>query len=199
MVLGGLFLIIPLLLVLILSKKALAMLAPLGERISTALGVESLLGEMAVKVICVLILLLLCYVAGLLLQFGLVQHWSSKAEEHLFRFVPGLQILKYRMLDEESLKQQTGWRAILLKDDEHYTLAFLTGKEDDPYLSIFIPEVPRMDSGEIRYIKKEECKYYVISMKAGMDSVISFGRNGRAWEALVKENYPAKEPDTKDA
>jgi uncharacterized membrane protein len=190
LIMGGLFLIIPLIVLIVLGKHALAILAPLGKKIETGLGITSLFGEATVTIICLLILAFCCYIAGLLLQIGLVSNWGSRVEEKLFLFLPGLQILKYRLLGEEDASKSS-WTGILLKEDDHYTLAFITNPVTEPYLSIFIPEIPKMDAGEIRYMKREECVYKAISMKSAMNAVISFGRDGNAWEALI--DSPVKE------
>lgn len=191
LIIGGLFLIIPIVVLIILGKHALAILAPLGRKIETGLGITSLFGEATVTIICLLLLLLFCYIAGMLLEIGLVSQWGRKMEEKLFLFVPSLQILKYRILGEEDASKSS-WTAILLHEENHYTLAFITNTLKEDFLSIFIPESPHMDSGEIRFMRREECVYTVISMKAAMNAVISFGRDGKAWESLVNKT-PDKE------
>ena len=185
---GGLFLIIPIIILVILGKHAFAILTPLGRKIEQGLGITSLFGEATITIICLLLLLLFCYIAGMLLEVGLVSQWGRRMEEKLFLFVPSLQILKYRILGEEDASKSS-WTAVLLHEENHYTLAFITNALTEDFLSIFIPESPHMDSGEIRFMKKEECVYTVVSMKAAMNAVISFGRDGKAWQSLAHETH----------
>lgn len=194
LIFGGLFFIIPAVLFIFVGKMALHILKPVGKRIDDYFGIHTFFGEAGVTVMCLLLLVLICYIAGLLLQMGLVKNWGGHVEEKLFLFFPSLQILKYRLLGEKS-GRQSKWTGILLKEDNHYTLAFITSPLTDPYLSIFLPEIPKMDSGEIRYMKKEECVYSVISMKSAMDAVMSFGAKGNAWNVFVDSSIKERKSD----
>lgn len=187
---GGLFFIIPFIILIFVIKMALKLLKPFGGKIDQYLGIHTILGEAAITIISLILLLFICYVAGLLLQRGLVKDWGGHVEEKLFLFFPSLQVLKYRLLGEE-YGAQSKWTGILLKEDDHYTLAFITNPITEPYLSIFIPEIPKMDAGEIRYMKKGECVYHTITMHSAMNAVISFGAKGNAWSVLA--DSPIKE------
>ena len=79
---------------------------------------------------------------------------------------------------------QSVWTPILLKDEQYYVLVFVTSSLDEEVISIYIPESPKLDSGEIRFVKKADCEYYVITMKQAMDAVISFGKRGNLQQLL---------------
>ena len=80
------------------------------------------------------------------------------------------------------------WKAILLKEDRHYSIAFITNTDTEGNLSIYIPDAPRMDAGEIRIMAAEDCDYRPISMKQAMAALGSFGRDGDLGGVLGKKN-----------
>ncbi|RDI15799.1 hypothetical protein [Flavobacterium sp. AG291] len=182
-VVGGLFLLIPLVILIIVAKHALGLLAPLGENIGNVFGISTLFGKATVTIICLVILLLFCYLAGLMLKLGFVSNWGSKVEEKIYLFMPQLQIMKYKLTGESDFIK-SAWTPILLKDDCHYDLVFVTNSMDEPILSIYIAGAPRLDSGEVRYLIKAEAEYHVITMKQAMDAIMSFGKEGGIHEEL---------------
>ncbi|MFL9837137.1 hypothetical protein ABS768_06485 [Flavobacterium sp. ST-75] len=185
-ILGGLFLVIPLVLILIIINHAIQILIPLGQKISDVLNIHSVFGAATLTVICVLLIIFLCYVAGMLIQIGLVRQWGKKMEQQLFLIVPSLQVLKYKLIDENRAGLEGAWKAILLKDGDFYLLAFITDEGDDKFMSVFIPDAPNMGGGEIRFVEKSSCEYQPISMHVAMSTLNSFGATGRPWEHIKK-------------
>jgi hypothetical protein len=98
------FFIIPLIIIIALGKEAIGTLRPLGHTISHTLGVSTVFGKATISVICILLLLFLCYIAGLLLKIGMVSDWGDKVEEKIFLFFPQLQIIKYRLTGEDAMQ-----------------------------------------------------------------------------------------------
>jgi hypothetical protein len=175
LIVGGVFLILPLLLIIMLGGKGVQILLPVGKKIVAYFHLSTLLGAAAVTVVCILLILLLCYAGGLLLAKGFGIKWSRSMEEKMFLVSPGLQMLKYRLLGDYPNPLYDRWEAVLLKDESAYNIAFITGRLEYGYLSIYIPDAPRMDAGEIRYVKESETDYLQISMKQAMDAINSFG------------------------
>lgn len=187
-ILGGLFLIVPLIVMIIIGKNAIEILSPLGKNIGHRIGVSSVFGKATLSIICLFLLFFFCYLAGLLLRYSMVSKFGDSVEEKIFLFFPQLQILKYKIAGESSMKSV--WTPILMKEESHYVLVFVTCGLDEPVLSIFVPECPRLDSGEIRFMKNEDCVYEQISMKQAMDAVLSFGKKGnlkKEMERVLRE------------
>lgn len=175
LIVGGVFLILPLLLIVVLAGKGIQILLPLGRKIVEYFDLNSLLGAAAVTVVCIVLLLIFCYAGGILLSRGFALKWSTSMEEKMFLISPGFQMLKYRILGDYPNPLYDHWEAILLKEDNAYKIAFITGRQEPGYLSLYLPDAPRMDAGEIRYIKETEAEYHSISMKQAMDAINSFG------------------------
>jgi len=176
-ILGGIFFLIPLLLIILLLTNAIKILLPIGRELVEVFGIHSIFGATTVTIVTVLLILFLCYLSGYLVQKGLVSNWGQKMEDRLFLMLPSLQMLKYRLLGDKPTKpEDDNWKAILLKEDNHYIIAFITATTNNFY-SIYIPDAPKMDAGELRFITKKDCKFTPISMKEAMKSLNSFGRD----------------------
>ncbi|WP_375324126.1 hypothetical protein [Flagellimonas sp. GZD32] len=177
MIIGGLFLIIPLLLIMILLGKAWAILNPIVSGLVDFFGIHSIFGTATIAIFTILAFLLLCYFGGLLLRKGFIKDWGENIQDQLFLIQPSLQMFRYKMMgDSATHKNVSNWKPILLKEESFYGIAFITKEHENGFFSIYIPDAPKMDAGEIRFIPKAECTYLDISMKDAMQGLSSFGK-----------------------
>ncbi len=166
---------LPLTILTYLFGKLYAMIQPIAEKVGGYFGAHVFLGITTISVIGFIMILILSYVAGVLLKLGLINFWGPRMEETLFRVLPSLQMFKYRLLPEDDIEKLL-WRATLLQEDNYYRIAFITDDSQPEYLSVFIPDAPRMDAGEVRLIKKTDFNGVEISMKQAMNALYHFGR-----------------------
>ena len=188
-ILGGVFFLIPLLVIIFVLKQALGILLPFVRRLVGFFGIHSIFGAATVTILSILVLVLFCYLSGLLLKNGLVNDWSSKMEDRLYLMFPSLQMLKYKLLGEKHNQKKEGrWQAIMLREEDYYLIGFITSKNKEGFLSLFMPDAPKMEGGEIRIIHETKCDFIPISMKRAMQALNSFGRDGDLGEALSIDN-----------
>ncbi len=187
--LGGIFFLLPLLAAIVLFGRGIKLLLPLAHQLVDSLGIATLFGAATVLVVCVLLLLIVCYLSGLLLTRGLFSRWNSSVEEKLFLLFPGFQMLKYQLLDDDNVFIPASWKAVLLEDDKSWRIAFITNRHGE-IISLYIPDAPRIDAGELRYTHERDCNYLPVTMKDAMRALINFGHE----EVLIKNLPQAQEP-----
>ncbi|MCR8666562.1 hypothetical protein NO995_02635 [Aestuariibaculum sp. M13] len=184
LIVGGLFFLTPVLFIILLGSKAIALLTPIAVKISEAFGLHSVFGGAAVLIVCVLIIVVICLISGYFIQRGVFSKWSNNIEEKLFVHFPSIQILKYRMIGDQETVINEFWEAIILEEEkDRYNIAFITERTNE-FITLFIPDAPRLDAGEVRYVPKESITYYPISMKQAMSGLYSFGK-GMGIENIV--------------
>lgn len=187
---GCLFFVVPALVAILLFGKAVHLLLPVAHKLNEVFDLQSVFGTATVTIVCLLLIVVLCAFFGLLLKRGFIKVWSNKLEERLFFFLPSFQMMKYRFIDDEKYRQQKFWKAILLKEEDFYRVALVTDDSSDTFLTVYIPDAPKMDAGEIRYILRDECEFYDITMKEAMNALHSFGKGidfERILEKKIKE------------
>lgn len=177
LLLGGVFFLIPILIIIVLISRAFKLLNPISEAIANVLDKSSFLKVFLVEFISLVILLGICYLAGVLLKNGIIKNWKGNIEEKMFFLFPGLLRLKMSLLGNESGIWKEKWQAALIEEDDHYRLGFYTESERSGYYSVFFPDAPRMDAGEVRYYPSASFKYHKISLKELSDSLSDFGRS----------------------
>lgn len=181
----GLFFLLPIVLIIFIVEKIIHLLTPIGNVISNSLKLHSFFGQTSVLLVCIFLLLSFCILCGYFVQKGVLKKWSSSMEEQLFILFPSLQVLKYRMVknDKKSVINEF-WQAIVfLGDHGGYNISFIT-ESSEKFFTLYIPDAPKIDAGEVRFVKKSELTYFPISMQLAMSSLYSFGK-GLAFEDLI--------------
>lgn len=191
LLIGGLLFLIPVLLLIILTKKALQLFLPIGHKVATLIGIETLFGAATVTIVSIILLFVLCFLGGLLVQKSAFRQWSTKMEEQLFSLFPTFQMIKYQLINENNYTLENSWEPILLQDKKEFRIAFITDRSNAGYFSIFIPDAPRIESGELRYIPVEYCIYFPISMRQAMRALSGFGK-GLPLQKLTKTSPNAR-------
>ncbi|WP_224483378.1 hypothetical protein [Robertkochia aurantiaca] len=192
-ILGGVFFLVPLFLIFIAGVKALTIFRPLGKLIADKLDLNGGWSVFYIDLMCFLLLLLICYLAGLLLKKGLLREWSGNVEENLFYLLPGLQRLKYSLMGERKYTKNQIWQPILFKEDIYYKVGAITTPEDEEYVSVFIPDSPRMDAGELRIYPRNDLEYYEIDFKTMVDGIRHYGRGISVKKALNEKQIKGQD------
>ncbi|GAA4293108.1 DUF502 domain-containing protein [Aestuariibaculum suncheonense] len=186
LIVGGLFFLTPVLFIILLGTKAIGLLTPLAVKITEAFGLHSVFGGAAVLIVCVLIIIAICVISGYFIQKGVFSKWSTNIEEKLFVHFPSIQILKYRMIGDQETVINEFWDAIILEEEkDRYNIAFIT-ERSEKFITLFIPDAPRLDAGEVRYVPKGSITYYPITMKQAMSGLYSFGK-GMHIESIITQ------------
>lgn len=189
--LGGFFFIIPLVILIYLLKKALDLILPLGKSLVDFLGIQTLFNLATDSLAGITLLVFVAISAGFLITKGFLKPWGGQFEEKLFLFFPGVQMLKFRLMDNQKSNEERLWKPILLREENSFKIAFITDERDPAYLSLYMPDAPRMDAGEIRFVLKEECVFIPISMKDALNAMHQFGRGIMLSSLLAKSDLPS--------
>ena len=174
LIFGGLFFIIPVLLVIVGWKQIHQTLKPISTKISETFDLNTIFGPASIIIVTLILLIIICFIAGLLVEKGIVRNWSSGLEKKLFIFLPSLQMLKFRLIGDKDTIINDVWEGILFKEDSFYRIGFITDRSAN-YITIYVPDAPKIDAGEVRYVIKKDFEYYSLSMKEAMSAIYNFG------------------------
>lgn len=183
LIFGGLFFLVPVLLIVIAWRELKHTLKPISARIIDLFDLNSVFGSASIIIVTIFLVIIFCFLAGLLIEKGIVKNWSSGVEKKLFIFLPSLQMLKFRLIGDNNTVINEFWQAIIFKEDSFYRIGFITDKTKT-HTTIYIPDAPKIDAGEVRYMTNSGFEYYNISMKAAMSAIYAFGE-GLDVEAII--------------
>jgi len=155
---GGLFFVIPIVLVLLIIGKILEIFRKLVTPIADIIPLETIGGITLSGIIALLVLLLLCFIAGLFANTKKANDLKNWIEATILSNIPGYTLLKGMTesaigVDSENLKD-----VILVDIEEVWQIGFLMDEIDDELSSVYIPGAPNPMSGDVFFVKNERLK-----------------------------------------
>jgi uncharacterized membrane protein len=184
---GGVLFMLPLALMVFLFKKAheimLTISQPLADRMP-----EVILGFDGSNLLAIVLLLLLCFISGLLFRSRHVRQGVSSLEENLLSYLPGYALLKSITADAVGDNTEPKMATVLVSDEGTWRIGFLV-EEVGNWCTVFIPDAPRHDAGEVKIVPLEKLRRIKETTGKTARIIQRYGRGADKW----LENVPAEE------
>lgn len=185
---AGVFLLIPLLVVVILVIKVYQTVIGPTRLIAAKVGIHSLL---TVQLLLLLAFALICYAFGLLVEAKFVARLRDGIENHVLRFLPGYEFMKMRLKSILGGDEDADRRAILVKIDDGWSPAFMMEAFAEGQWVVFVPDVPKSSSGSVYVVDDAQVRFLHISFNELDLMIRNFGTGlshiGTKYPDLLKE------------
>lgn len=157
-ILNGIILfLLPIVLLLFLMEKAIELVQKIIAPIKNQLPAEHFLGIGMFTIVCVVVILLACYIAGILAERSGMKTLIAKIEDHVLVLIPGYSIMKSNA-SEVLGENDDKWQAVLVGDDIDRKIGIQVDHQPDGYCIVFFPEPPDAKSGEIKFIHESKLR-----------------------------------------
>jgi len=176
---GGILFLLPVVLLIIILSKALVILQKISAPISKRMP-ELVFGLDGSNTIAIILLILICFVSGLLFRSKYIKKWIDNIENNVLVNLPGYALIKSITAGAIGKETETDMVPILIQDDDSWNLAFLVEKSEK-LSTVFIPDAPRHDAGEIKIIPTDRIKKLDISTHKFILSIKTFGKGAIHW------------------
>ena len=176
---GGILFLLPVVLLVMLFDKAHGLLlkvsAPFAEKLP-----EIIFGFDGSNLLAVLLLIFICFISGLFFRSKLVKIWVRKIEDNVLVNLPGYAMIKSITTSSLGEQSDTDMSPILILEDDSRGLAFLVEK-GETYSTVFIPDAPKYDAGEVKIIPSDRIQKLDINMHEFTQSIKSYGKGAIKW------------------
>lgn len=154
-VLGGIFFLIPIVILYMLLEKALDLSHKIIEPIAGILPFDDIGGVGIRVILAVGLLLLFCFVVGLISMTHRAKAFSKKIEESVLSSVPGYQFFKH--LGESMVQIEGGQEehAILISFDDNKAFGFLIEELENNQSVVFLPDAPNPWGGAVLVVEND--------------------------------------------
>ena len=176
---GGVLFLLPVVLLIMIFGKALNILHKLSTPISEKLP-TIIFGLDGSNLVAIAILILICFLSGLLFRSRFVRKWIKKLEDDLLIHIPGYVLIKSITADAMGEKSEDDMVPILIHEDDSWNMAFLVEK-GEKFSTVFIPDAPRHDAGEVKIIPTERIEKLDISVHKFTQSIKAYGKGSSKW------------------
>jgi uncharacterized membrane protein len=172
---GGLFVLAPLVVLLILVGKAVdvvySALRPLFEYLpfhsTTQIALAAVLGVASVIV--------LCFLAGLVARTALTRRLVRWIESMVLSNLPGYSLMKGVGASFVGADGSDGRQAVLVRLESSWTIGFAMDRLEDSRVVIFIPGAPNAFSGALHIMEANRIEPLNLSIRATIDCLNRLG------------------------
>jgi uncharacterized membrane protein len=176
---GGVLFLLPIVLLTLIIGKAFSFMKkitdPLGEKLP-----DIIFGLDGRALLALFFLIAVCFFSGLLFQSKKAKNLIGGLETNVLSYVPGYSMIKSLASDAVGEKSESNLATVLVKDGDSWNIGFLVEEIGD-LCTVFFPEAPRHDSGEVKIVPTASVKKLNITSNVAVKSLNSFGKGAINW------------------
>ena len=163
---GGLLFLIPLALVVVVIGKVFAIVHKLVAPLADLLNLSAVLGIHASRVLAIVVLVLLCYVAGLLARTNAAKRLMSWLEASVLSLLPGYQFVANLTGDASLTRDHDAAKpeAVLASIEDAWQFALVVEKIGTTHVVVYVPGAPSVTSGSVYVMTVDRVKPVDISL-----------------------------------
>ena len=180
-ILNGIILfLLPVMLLLFILGKAISIVQKLILPIKQHLPAERVLGVGLLTLISLLLILLICYLAGMLIEQKRVKWLIAKLEDSILVFIPGYSMIKAQT-SEMVREAAAHWQPVLIGEDGDWKMGVLVDQQPDGLCMIFFPEPPDAKSGEMKLVHESKLKKLDMPVSKMIKIIRKYGKSEGAF------------------
>ncbi|WP_026969901.1 hypothetical protein [Algoriphagus terrigena] len=173
---GGIFFLLPLVIVIVLLKKAVELILPLSHLIREHLPFHLPLSAMTLSVV---LLTMICFGAGWVARLGVSQKLILLLEENFLVLFPGYQLMKNSLESKVGLDSEKEYPVVLVPIDG-WMIAFLVEELNEKEVMVFVPSAPSSWEGSLVIFEKSQIKASNLSPSDLMSIMKTLGVGSKA-------------------
>ena len=187
-VVGGLFIVVPVYLAVLLLLKGMktvgTLVRPIAALVPDWLPAESLLS--------LVLVLALCFLVG-----GAVRTPSGRAareriEVVFFERLPGYGLLRSLTQRLAGDSEESTWQPALVELEDALVPAFIIEEHDDGQFTVFVPSVPTPLAGAVYVLRRERVHIIDIPFTQAIRSVSRWGSGSKDLVAAMRRGVPGQ-------
>jgi uncharacterized membrane protein len=176
---GGILFLLPVVLIIMMLGHAHQIMVKISGPLANLLP-DRLFGLDGSMILAIILLVLICFFAGLLIRSKRVQQGMGRLEDSLFVYIPGYLLLKSIAADTVGEKEASALRPVMVKDGDAWKIGFLV-EEKAGLCTVFVADAPRHDAGEVLIFPSELVKQINVPNNKVIQSLKNYGKGAIDW------------------
>lgn len=185
-VIGGLVFLVPVIVIVMVIGKALQLSRRVAEPLASFIPLDTIGGVALANVIGGVVLIVLCFAAGMAARSSLASAFVREAETRLLWKLPGYSFFKGLVdgISGEDANANASMQPVLIKLDDASQLGFEIERLDDGRVVVFVPGAPDPWSGDVLVLEAGRVESLPITMMAAVQNIRMLGRGTKAFLGL---------------
>lgn len=173
-ILSGILYLLPVFVLLMLIQKAWLHVHGIGQKFATMLGIKNIIGVAAAPIIASVLIIVVAYFAGWLVNIHFFNELKEKLEKNLLEYIPGYTTMKIKM--QENIENKGDQREpVLIKYNNVFRPALLVSEHEGKSV-VFIPNTPETNAGEVYVVNNDDVQKLNTSNKIFVESIKNSGK-----------------------
>jgi uncharacterized membrane protein len=172
---GGIVFVLPITVCLLLLGYVRGYTERLVTPIADWLPVEDTFALAVAKSLAIVLIVVVCFAAGLLSRSRAVSRWIGSLDRGLTGSVPGYAFLR-STVDGLVGAEQAALSPVVLRMDDGSQLAFAVERLDDGRLVVFVPDAPDPSAGSVLIVAADRVEPVDRTMTAVVRTLRALGR-----------------------
>ena len=181
-VIGGLFIVVPVYLAILLllkgMKSAASLVKPIAALLPDWLPAEGL--------VSLLLVLVVCFIVGAAVRTRAGQIVRERVEKAFFERLPGYSLLRSLTQRLANDGDATAWKPALVDLEDALVPAFIIEELADGRLTVFVPSVPTPLAGAVYILSRERVHPLDIPFTQAIRSVSRWGSGSKDLVAAMR-------------
>ena len=182
-VIGGVFIVVPLYLAVLLLLKGMKSAASLVRPVALLLP-DWLPAEQFFSLVLVLVA---CFFVGAAVRTKAGQIAREKIERTFFERLPGYALLRSLTQRLAEDNDETAWKPALVELEDALVPAFIIEELDDGRLTVFVPSVPTPLAGAVYILTRERVHLLDVPFTQAIRSVSRWGAGSKELVAAMRQ------------
>jgi uncharacterized membrane protein len=191
---GGVLFLLPVVVVVVIVGKALAIAREIVTPLAAHLPVESVIGLETPKLLAITLLILFCFLAGVFARTRLAQKVVARLETTVLSNVPGYEFFKSVSGSLLGQEKQMAHPVVLARIEDAWQVALLMERMEGGHVAVYIPGVPSPQSGSLYFMTEDRVKLVDVPSNAVMKCLKRYGLDSNA---LLGKHLASLNPQTK--
>ena len=189
-IIGGLLFLVPAVIIILLVKSAVELTRKILMPIVKLLPAENIAGVAVEHVLAVVLIFLVCFLAGLAARTSPGAKLNAWLERAILRKVPGFGLVKRVTREMANIETQSDFSVALARIEDAWMLSFIVEKLDNGLLAVFVPSAPTPAAGSIYYLTEDRVKRLDVSVASAIQCIMRLGVGSKE----LFQGYPNLEP-----
>ena len=192
---GGILFLIPLGVVVLVLSKVFGVIEPFSEVLVKRWPITKVAGVGIASITSIILLLLICLIAGLFIKTRFVQRVIRLLEDHVLIYIPGYSSIKAISSNVLTKEGTDKWKPASVFIDDNELICFVID-ESENYCTVFMPSAPSPSSGAVGAREKSKVTYLPLTVNEAFLMIRQYGKGAGS---LIEKLKPAKEKRTTDS
>jgi len=179
-VLGGMLFMVPFIILIVVIGKAIIIIQNLLTPVYGMLGVSTISGVAFVKLLAIAILVIICFIAGLVAKSLGAKNFMQSLEANVLDKIPIYEQLKAKVVSMVSSDDVEEMKPVMVRFNDFWQLAFEIDRIEGGHTVIYLPGAPNPWSGWVCFVAEDRLIPLKLTASSAAMLMRRFGKGSKA-------------------